>query len=136
MLEAIILQVILNTTKHQIKNRGGVMELKEFIKKVLLDINGAVNDASDEAKRRIEIYGVPNNRHIEFDIAVSVEETSAKSGNAGVKVLSFAQAGGDVSIENKNSTVSRIKFGVYIDNVTREERERQKTQSKINDGDG
>lgn len=109
------------------------MELKEFIKKVLLEITGAVKDASNEARCRIEIYGTPNNRHIEFDIAVSVEETSAKSGNAGVKVLQFVQAGGDMSTENKNSTVSRIKFGVYVANVNCDEKGSQNLRSKIND---
>ncbi|OGC14495.1 hypothetical protein A3J90_03835 [candidate division WOR-1 bacterium RIFOXYC2_FULL_37_10] len=110
------------------------MELKEFIKKVLLDINGAVNEASNEAKRKIRIYGATNIRQIEFDIAVSVEESSTKSGNAGVKVVSFAQIGGDMSIENKNSTVSRIKFGVCVDAVTSEESARAKKPSNEDNG--
>ena len=65
---------------------------------------------------------------MEFDIAVSVEETGSKSGKAGIKVLQFAQAGGDLSKENKNSTVSRIQFGVHIDAMTKEEDARHRAE--------
>ena len=58
---------------------------------------------------------------MEFDIAVSVEDTDAKSGKAGIKVLQFAEAGGDISKETKNSTVSRIKFGINVDTATKAE---------------
>lgn len=101
------------------------MELKEFVKKVLLDLTEAVEDASREATREIEIYATQNNRAIEFDIAVSVEEASKKSGKAGVKVLQFAEAGGDMSVENINSSVSRIKFGVSVSGFTKEEQQRR-----------
>jgi len=49
------------------------------------------------------------------------EETDTKNGKAGIRVLQFAEAGGDLSKENKNSTVSRIQFGVHIDSMTKEE---------------
>ncbi|MCX5748694.1 MAG: hypothetical protein NTZ10_00395 [Candidatus Saganbacteria bacterium] len=106
------------------------MELKEFIKKVLVDITSAVKEATIEAHQIIEIYGSPENRHVEFDIAVSVEETTSKSGKAGVKVLQFVEAGGDINRDNKNSTVSRIKFGVWIDNMSADERSKLNTQLK------
>jgi hypothetical protein len=62
-------------------------------------------------------------RTIEFDIAVSAEETDQKSGKDGIKVLQFAEAGGDISKDNKNSTVSRIIFGLRIEPSTKEEHE-------------
>lgn len=92
------------------------MELKEFIEKVLVDINEAVNEAGNKTKRKIEIYGSPENRHIEFDIAVSIESGSTRTGKGGVKVLEVIEARGKASIENKNSIVSRIKFGVFVSN--------------------
>ena len=106
------------------------MELKEFIEKVLLDVTEAVEAASQKAKRTIGIGGRVDARSIEFDIAVTVEDTSAKSGKAEVRVLQFAEAGGDMSIANKNSTVSRINFGVNVDAWTKEERKEHEKREK------
>jgi len=44
--------------------------------------------------------------------------------------LQFAEAGGDISKENKNSTVSRIQFGVHIDSMTKEEEARLVAQNQ------
>lgn len=97
------------------------MELKDFVKKVLVDLDAAVSEARSETQRDVSFTNSKDQRTVEFDIAVSAEETNAKSGKAGVKVLQFAEGGGSMSKENKNSTVSRVKFGVRIDSMTKEE---------------
>jgi len=40
---------------------------------------------------------------------------------AGIRVLRFIEGGTDIGNENKNSTVSRIKFGVQIESMTKDE---------------
>jgi hypothetical protein len=97
------------------------MNLQEFVKNVLVEINAAVDEARQLTSRDIRFSDNGTARTVEFDVAVSAEATSAKSGKAGIKVLQFAEAGGDISQENKNSTVSRITFGVRIEPRTKEE---------------
>lgn len=97
------------------------MNLQEFVKDVLVSIEGAIEEARGSTSRDIRFAETKDQRTVEFDIAVSVEETANKSGKAGIRVLQFAEAGGDISKENKNSTVSRIKFGVHIESMTRTE---------------
>ncbi len=89
------------------------MELKEFVKKVLTDLVQGVEEARSTSPRDMYLYS-KDNESIEFDIAVTVENTNTSSGKAGIHVLQFVETGGDISKEIKNSTVSRIKFGVYI----------------------
>lgn len=98
------------------------MNLKEFIKEVLLDIDGAVIEVNKENIHRAYFVEGENKRTIEFDIAVSTEEINSKKGKAGIKVLQFAEAGGGLSRENKNSTVSRIAFGVNLESMSKEEK--------------
>jgi len=50
-----------------------------------------------------------------------VEESKSTKGKAGIRVLEFVEAGGGVDYENRNSTVSRIRFGVVVDPITKEE---------------
>lgn len=97
------------------------MDLKDFIKNVLIDINGAVDEARSATSRDISFSEKDNARTVEFDIAVSAENTDATSGKAGIKVLQFVEAGGNLSKESKNSTVSRITFGLRIDPMTKDE---------------
>lgn len=104
------------------------MDLHEFVKNVLVSIDKAVGDARVETQRDIRFSDSKNQRTVEFDIAVSVEEFDKKSGKAGIRVLQFAEAGGDLSRENKNSTVSRIQFGVHIDSMTKEEGAKQRAE--------
>ncbi len=98
------------------------MEFKDFVKKVLVDLDGAVSEARSEMKRDVHFTDGKDKRTVEFDIAVSAEENNVKSGEAGVKVLPFVEGGGNISKENKNATVSRIRFGVDIPSWTKEER--------------
>lgn len=97
------------------------MNLQDFVKNVLIEINAAVDDARQQTSRDIRFTTNAENRTIEFDIAVSAEEVSGKGGKGGVKVLQFAEIGGDIAKANKNSTVSRVVFGLHIEPRTREE---------------
>jgi len=100
------------------------MDLKEFIKSVLVDINAGVDEARVLTSREIMFTNSKDKRTVEFDIAVTVEETDAKSGKAGVRVLQLVEGGGEISKSAKNSTISRISFGLNIDSWTKEEQEK------------
>lgn len=106
------------------------MNLQEFVKNVLVDIDRAVEEARKETRRDISFSKTDDRRTVEFDIAVSAEETDAKSGKAGIRVLQFAEVGKDINKENKNSTVSRIQFGVHIETMTREEDAQRRAKLK------
>lgn len=97
------------------------MDLQDFVKNVLTDINLAVDEARKLTSRDISFSEKENKRTIEFDIAVSAESADKKSGKASIKVVHFAESGGDISKEKKNSTVSRITFGLRIDSMTKTE---------------
>ncbi len=98
------------------------MELKQFVKNVLKDLVEAVDEARTESSRDLHLTShKETNQTVEFDIAVSAEDATKTGGKAGVRVLHFVEGGGDISKEIKSSTVSRIKFGVYIDTWTKQE---------------
>ncbi len=100
-----------------------IMNLQEFVKDVLVQINAAVDEAGALTSREIRFSEKDNARTIEFDIAVSAEDARGVTGKSGIKVLQFIEAGGDISKENKNSTVSRIVFGLRIAPSTKIEQE-------------
>lgn len=97
------------------------MELKEFVKKVLTDLVDAVEESRESSSRDMRLTANANTRTVEFDIAVSAEESTGGSGKAGIRVLQFVEAGGNITSESKNSTVSRVQFGVHIDTMTKDE---------------
>ena len=98
------------------------MELKEFVKKVIVDLDQAVSEANAETKREIRFKGVKEHRTaVEFDVAVTVESTASKTGGGGIKVWGIAEAGAKGSSESKNSTVSRVSFGIDIGEYTKQE---------------
>lgn len=108
------------------------MEIKEFVKNVLKDIVDAVEEIRRESSRDMHLASHKDtNQTIEFDIAVTVEDSTKGSGRAGIKVFQFIEGGGDISNELKNSSVSRIKFGVYINTSTKQENAQHLVQ--IND---
>ena len=61
----------------------------------------------------------------EFAEKYEIEELSSE------KIYNYLRPKIDVSKENKNSTVSRIQFGVHIDSMTREEEARQRAESGL-----
>ncbi len=109
------------------------MELKEFIKSVLIDVVDAVEETRQESARDMRLYSASDQRTVEFDIAVTAEDASSGSGRAGIKVFQLIEGGGEISEQTKNSTVSRIKFGVNIDLLTKQETaEREATFRALN----
>lgn len=104
------------------------MELKDFVKKVTLDLIVATEEIKNESTRFIHLIDTGDQRTIEFDIAVSVEHESSAGGRAGIRVWSIVEGGGDITKESRNSTVSRIKFGMHVDAKTKEEKEKYEAQ--------
>jgi len=99
-----------------------IMELKAFVKSVLKDVVEAVDESSRDLPRTMHLAQTSIERTMEFDVAVTAEDSGKDSLGLGVKVLHFVKAGGDTASEFKNSTVSRIKFGISIDTQTKHER--------------
>jgi hypothetical protein len=97
------------------------MELKDFVKNVLKDVTEAVDEYRTDSSRDMHLDNLKDQRTVEFDVAVTAEDVTSASGKAGVKVFSVLEGGGETTKEVKNSRVSRIKFGVYIDRFTKQE---------------
>lgn len=98
------------------------MELKDFVKKVIMDLDQAITEANENTNRKVKFKGVKESRTaLEFDVAVTVESTDSGKGGEGIKVWGIGEAGGDISSKQKNSTVSRVSFGVDISELTKEE---------------
>jgi hypothetical protein len=98
------------------------MELKEFVKKVIIDLDQAISEANSETKRTIRFKGVKEQRTaLEFDVAVTVESHVSGKVAGGIKVWGIAEAGASGSTESKNSSVSRVSFGVDISEYTKQE---------------
>lgn len=51
---------------------------------------------------------------VEFDVAVSAEESESKEGKGGVRVMSFIKADGSIAKETVASSVSRVKFHIPL----------------------
>jgi hypothetical protein len=107
------------------------MLLDEFVRTVLRDIVKGIRDAQeidgvgafivpsgigghDYAKHpRVSIKSLLSSTIVDFDIAVTVEESSSVSGSGGLKVVGIgADLKGDSAY--KDTRVSRIQFGVPI----------------------
>jgi hypothetical protein len=101
------------------------MELKDFIEKVLGDIVTSVDNASKNLSRKVWLNPSNDSRVIEFDVAVTAEEIMGGSTQAkgSVKVMSLIgmDAEGQVKAEVKNSSVSRVRFGVHVSHQTKEQ---------------
>lgn len=109
------------------------MELKEFIKSALKDITEAVEESRTSSMRDMHLDNLKDQRTVEFDVAVTAEDVTSASGKAGIKVFSLIEGGGEASKEVKSSSVSRIKFGVYVDRWTKEETSRNNAEvARIN----
>ncbi len=85
------------------------MELKTFIKQSRVEIINGVDEASSEVNREI-CFIHRNSENVQFDIAVTVENSKGKGG--GIKVASLFS--GETKTESKNSTISRLSFQLYI----------------------
>ncbi len=102
------------------------MELKEFVKKVIIDLDEAISEANSETKREIRFKGVKETRTaLEFDVAITVESTDQGKAGGEIKVWGIGQVGAGGTSELKNSTVSRVSFGVDISEKTKIEQENE-----------
>lgn len=98
------------------------MELKSFVTKALIELISAINDVEKISKQEVTFARSQDNKCVTFDIAVTAENTSKGTVEGGITVLGL-NLGGDSALESKSSCVSRIAFGVYVDDITMEERE-------------
>lgn len=99
------------------------MDLKEFVKTVLIQVDAAVEEAGQVTSRNISFSQTNNARTVEFDIAVTAENVDQSEGGGKIKVLQLADIGGKGSREVRNSTVSRITFGVEVSKMTKPEQD-------------
>jgi hypothetical protein len=101
------------------------MELKDFVKKVILDLDSGVTEANALSGRNIRFSGVVGQKTaLEFDVAVTVESETGSEGGAGIKVWGIG-LGGSKSEDVRNSTVSRVSFGIDISSATKQEIQEQ-----------
>lgn len=109
------------------------MDLKEFIKTVLIDIVEGVEQAkietdgkaghvcpsmspayAEKAKIQFNALNGYYYQQAEFDVAVTAENKTDGGVKAGVKVLGLMEAGMGGNVSSNNSTISRIKFHVPL----------------------
>lgn len=106
------------------------MEIKEFVKSVLKDVVDAVEETRKDSHRDMHLSSGKDSETIIFDIAVTAEDTTEGSGRAGIKVYSLIEGGGEISKKAMNSSVSRIRFSVYVDRWTKAETAYAETNSQ------
>ncbi len=110
------------------------MELKEFVKKVIIDLDKAVSEANKETDRDVRFKGVRGHRtSLEFDVAVTVESGMSSNGGGGIKVWGIAEANTNLNMENKNSTISRVSFCIDINNLTKQEEQNMHSNDMFED---
>ncbi len=108
------------------------MELKEFIKNVLNDIIEGVEEVRSSSIRDLRVQGDKDKSAIEFEVAVTVESTESASKGGKIKVIELVQGGIETIKDQKNSSVSKIKFSVQIDSETKNESQRRIARSQLN----
>jgi len=69
---------------------------------------------------------------VEFDIAVTVSETSERGGGAGLTVFSVGQLKGNINNSQLQQAVSRVKFTVPLDLSMSPEERRQRADATTN----
>jgi hypothetical protein len=101
------------------------MDLRDFITEALVQVQEGVQNAINRrtatpgASGVINpVWGGPNDisrnhiQNVEFDVAVTVTESSSRSGTAGLRVFSVVNADGEVGQGSEHSTVSRVRVTV------------------------
>lgn len=92
------------------------MELKEFVKESLVQIDQGILEADKEIDRGIFYSGTSDNRSFEFDIAVMTKLEKGRNAKGEIKVVGIGDFGGKFINTTTNTSVSRIKFGVHFAN--------------------
>lgn len=93
------------------------MELQNFIQKAIIETVTATEEASKILNREIKIAIPQDSQSMIFDVAVTTENTNGAT--ASIKIFEALTA--SLGDESKNLSVSRIKFGVYISSLNKEE---------------
>lgn len=109
------------------------MELKEFIKNVLNDIIEGVEEVRSSSIRDLRVQGDKDKSAVEFEVAVTVESLDSTNKGGKIKVMELLQGSADVSKEQKNSSVSRIRFSVYVDSETKIETSQRRNRQNVED---
>ena len=107
------------------------MELKTFVSETISQIVEGVVEAQERTKNPGAIINPPlihsshgavvnyakgiNNapQNMDFDVTVSVESSSSTGGKGKIQIAMFGAEGGKTS-DNKDASVSRIKFSVPV----------------------
>lgn len=101
------------------------MELQEFIKNTLVSIKNGIHDANLEFAKQegktlggdfgaqfvLETSRDKAQNYITFDVAVTVNQESKKSGGGGIKIA-IVSLGGEVGDIKSQEHISRIKFHI------------------------
>lgn len=95
------------------------MNLKSFVKRAIVDIVGAVEEAEKESGREIH-FPTKEGENIQFDVAVTAEDSG--KADAGIQILKIVKGG--MNSETKNSTTSRLSFSLLISSLSKEEKAR------------
>ncbi len=104
------------------------MDVKDFISESLRQIIDGVKDAqkhaekngayvSPDVSRYVDDPAYTKSQNIEFDIAVTSQESSEKGGKGGLKIpIPFVdvEAGAEAKSGRTNGSISRIKFEVAV----------------------
>jgi len=102
------------------------MLLKDFIKNTINDVVSAIEETSQSQDREMHLASPHDNKCINFDIAVSAETSTAEHGQGCIMVANILKIGSDGKDELKNSSMTRISFGVYINSKTNNESKKQR----------
>lgn len=99
------------------------MELKDFIKRSLLDVVDAVEEANTKKNRfRLNSHVTTKTdeigQKIEFDISVIVDKSSDSNANGAIKVA-FASFGGGIKELEASQYTHKIKFDIFVTDVNR-----------------
>ena len=102
-----------------------MLTLKDFIKETLTQITEATTEFHTEQGDRAKVLGPQIHAagkscvRVDFDVAVTAEESSRADGGVAVKVLSVISATGEVEKTNANSSDSRVSFqlALYLPDV-------------------
>ena len=125
-------QKIFRPKNNLIFKRKDRMNLQEFTTEAISSIVQAIKIADGTSDREVKLSKLETSRTIEFDIAVSATEKSEGDLHGGIKVLSIIDAGGKNSKEITNSTVSRIHFGVNVNEYTKDQINQHKAREAAN----
>ena len=89
------------------------MDLKDFTKQVVKSVVEATEELSTSLDRDIHFDPI-GKKHIEFDVAVTVENKEGKSNEGGINVWNVMGVKGGSHSGKDTSTVNRIQFSLIV----------------------